>query len=46
MSRTRALKYMIIALAVLVWPVVALLAVALGLGDTWLDWRSRAEARP
>jgi hypothetical protein len=46
MSRTRALTYMIIALTVLVWPVVALLAIALGLGDTWLDWRSRAAARP
>jgi len=46
MSRTRALTYMIIALAVLVWPVMALFAMALGLGDTWLDWRSRAAARP
>ena len=46
MSRTRALTYMIVALAVFVWPVMALFAITLGLGDTWLDWRSRAAARP
>jgi hypothetical protein len=46
MSRTRMMTYMIIALAVVVWPFVALFAIALGLGDTWLDWRSRTTPRP
>jgi hypothetical protein len=46
MSQTRALTYLIIALTIFVLPVVAALAIVLGLGDTWVDWRARAAARP
>ena len=46
MSRTRAVAFMIIALAVLAWPIVTALAFGLGLGDTWLDLRTRAQAKP
>jgi hypothetical protein len=46
MSRSRALKWMLVALAVVAWPLVAALAFGLGLGDTWLDLRTRAQAKP
>lgn len=46
MSRSRAMTYLLIALAVLAWPLVTALAFGLGLGDTWLDLRTRAQARP
>ena len=46
MSRTRALTFMLVALAVFAWPLVTALAFGLGLGDTWLDLRARAAARP
>lgn len=46
MSRSRALTYLLIALIVLAWPIMTPLALALGLGDTWLDLRSRAAPRP
>jgi hypothetical protein len=45
-SRTRALAFFIIALAVIAWPFVTALAFGLGLGDTWLDLRTRAQAKP
>jgi hypothetical protein len=45
-SRTRALAIFIIALAVIAWPFVTALAFGLGLGDTWLDLRTRAQAKP
>jgi hypothetical protein len=45
MSRTRVLTYMLIALALVAWPLVAALAFGLGLGDTWLDLRTRAQAK-
>jgi hypothetical protein len=41
MSRGRAVKYMLVALAIVAWPLVAALAFGLGLGDTWLDLRTR-----
>ena len=44
--KTRALKFFIIALAVIALPLVTALAFALGLGDTWLDLRTRAQAKP
>ena len=35
----RALFYLAMFLA---WPIVGAIALALGLGDTWIDWRGRA----
>lgn len=46
MSRTRALTFMLVALSVVAWPLIAALAFGLGLGDTWLDLRTRAKAKP
>jgi hypothetical protein len=45
MSRTRALAFMLIALAIIAWPLVAGLAIVVGLGDTWLDLRTRVQAK-
>jgi hypothetical protein len=45
MSRTRMLTFMLFALAIIAWPLVAALAFGLGLGDTWLDLRTRAQAK-
>lgn len=45
MSRTRALTFMLVALTVFAWPLIAALAFGLGLGDTWLDLRTRAQAK-
>lgn len=44
MSRGRIVFIAVIALALLAWPLLGALALALGLGDTWLDWRRRARA--
>jgi hypothetical protein len=33
---------MLVVLAVIWWQVFSILSLGLGLGDTWLDWRSRA----
>ena len=46
MTRGAALKAMLIVAAIVAWPLMAGLAFVIGLGDTWLDWRSRAQARP
>ncbi len=46
MTRGAALKAMLIVAAVIAWPLMAALAFVIGLGDTWLDWRSRAEPEP
>jgi hypothetical protein len=46
MSRTRALTVVLVVLAVFAWPLVTALAFGLGLGDTWLDLRARASAKP
>ena len=45
MSRTRMMTFMLIALALVAWPLIAALAFGLGLGDTWLDLRTRAQAK-
>jgi hypothetical protein len=45
MSRTRVMTFMLIALALFAWPLVAALAFGLGLGDTWLDLRTRAQPK-
>lgn len=45
-SRTRAMTFFIIALTVVAWPVVTALAFGLGLGDTWLDLRTKIQAKP
>ena len=42
MSRGRVLFIVVVTLAVLALPLLGALALALGLGDTWLDWRRRA----
>ena len=44
MSRGRVVFIAVVALALLAWPLLGALALALGLGDTWLDWRRRARA--
>jgi len=46
MTRGAALKAMLIVAAIFAWPLMAALAFIIGLGDTWLDWRSRAQPRP
>ncbi|MEO5590071.1 MAG: DUF2232 domain-containing protein [Gemmatimonadaceae bacterium] len=45
MSRTRLMTFMLIAVGILAWPIVAALAFGLGLGDTWLDLRARGQPR-
>ncbi len=45
LSRSRAMTFMLVALAILAWPIVAALAFGLGLGDTWLDLRTRGQAK-
>jgi hypothetical protein len=42
MADRRLALAMLILLALLFTPAVGALALALGLGDTWLDWRGRA----
>lgn len=46
MSRGTAMKFMLIAAAIFAWPIMTALAFVIGLGDTWLDWRARAQAKP
>jgi len=46
MTRGAALKFMLIVAAIFAWPLMTALAFVIGLGDTWLDWRSRVHARP
>src|SRR5688500_9215461 len=37
----RLMVTMTIALAIFMWPLLGVFALGIGLGDTWLDWRSR-----
>ncbi|MEO7367900.1 MAG: DUF2232 domain-containing protein [Gemmatimonadaceae bacterium] len=46
MTRGAALKAMLIVATIFSLPLMAALAFVIGLGDTWLDWRSRAGAKP
>jgi hypothetical protein len=41
----RLMMAALIGFAVLFWSVSSVLALGLGLGDTWLDWRSRAKPK-
>lgn len=42
MTKGRALVVVLVLATLLAWPLVGILALGLGLGDTWLDWRKRA----
>jgi hypothetical protein len=37
----RLMVALTIALAIFMWPILGVFALGIGLGDTWLDWRSR-----
>ena len=37
----RVMVALTIALAIFMWPLLGVFALGIGLGDTWLDWRSR-----
>jgi hypothetical protein len=37
----RLMVALTIALAIFIWPLLGVFALGIGLGDTWLDWRSR-----
>ena len=41
----RFVMALLIGFAVLFWNVLGVLALGLGLGDTWLDWRSRPKPK-
>lgn len=43
MTKGRALMVALVFATLLAWPLVGILALGLGLGDTWLDWRKRAQ---
>lgn len=43
MTHGRILILLLFLLALFAWPLFAAVALGLGLGDTWLDWRSRAK---
>jgi hypothetical protein len=45
MSRGTAMKVMLVVAAIFAWPIMTALAFIIGLGDTWMDWRTRAQAR-
>ncbi len=44
MTKGRALMVALVFATLLAWPLVGILALGLGLGDTWLDWRKRAQS--
>lgn len=44
MTKGRALMIALVFATLLAWPLVGILALGLGLGDTWLDWRKRAQS--
>lgn len=46
MSKGRGMTFVLIAAGILAWPLLAALAAFLGLGDTWVDWRTKAKPGP
>lgn len=42
MAARRLAVAMLYVLAVIAWPVMGVLSLGVGLGDTWIDWRRRA----
>jgi hypothetical protein len=44
-SPGRLASALLVVIAVLFWNVLGVMALGLGVGDTWLDWRARARAR-
>ncbi|MEA3248040.1 MAG: DUF2232 domain-containing protein, partial [Gemmatimonadota bacterium] len=44
-SPGRLASAFLVIIAVLFWNVLGVMALGLGVGDTWLDWRARARAR-
>jgi hypothetical protein len=46
MSRNRMMKVMLVIATILAVKVMGSMAFLIGLGDTWLDWRSRAQQKP
>ncbi|MCC7194726.1 MAG: DUF2232 domain-containing protein [Gemmatimonadaceae bacterium] len=44
-SPGRLASAFLVIVAVLFWNVLGVMALGLGVGDTWLDWRARARAR-
>ena len=45
MRRGRAQTWILIGIAIVAPPVIPAIAFGLGLGDTWLDWRTRLQPR-
>lgn len=45
MARGRAMVAVLIVMTIFAWPLLGALALGVGVGDTWLDWRSRVTAR-
>lgn len=46
MSRSKALTYMMVFAGIVAWPLMTALAFGVGLGDTWLDLRTRGQTKP
>lgn len=44
MIKGRAVMVAMVIAAVFAWPLAGILALGVGLGDTWLDWRKRAQS--
>lgn len=45
MAKGRAMVAVLIVMTIFAWPLLGALALGVGVGDTWLDWRHRATAR-
>lgn len=44
MVKGRAAVAVLIVLTIFAWPLLGIVALGIGIGDTWLDWRHRAAA--